>query len=127
MINIFLLTTEVSDGTVDIFMEELSSILRQATVKALGDISPDQVSFVKNKVKASDKTPCMRILVIGHLPPERKRRIKLCVILLAKAWRQFAVKHHIEWVDQAEVWPIVVDDFWMRTTEKSICEAMERL
>ena len=122
MPNIFVFTTNVSDGPITYNLEELGRALREATATALGDTEPNNVSVLKIKLSGVNNMTSMQIFAVGNSTPERKKKLKTWAALLSRAWRAFAGQYNYEWVDNVGVWPTLVDGYWMMASEKEIQE-----
>lgn len=120
MPNILIYTTDASDRLISHNIDELGLALRQATAEALGDISRDDVAVLKIKLSECNNMTAMQIFAIGNSTTERKRRLETWAALLARAWRTFATRYHIDWIENVDVWPTLLDGYWMKAAEKDI-------
>jgi hypothetical protein len=127
-VNIYLFTTNVSDGPVTFFLDELGLALRQATAAALGDVGLDNISVVKIKTGNGDNMEAMHIFAFGISTPNRQDKREVWAAFLSRAWRQFAGRHKdMEFIDNVDVFTALADGFWMKTTEKNIQEIIRIL
>jgi hypothetical protein len=120
MPDILLLVSPEAKHEVGALMPLLGPVLRKATAKALGDVTPEQVAVMAFGSFASDNATPMQILAVGSFSDNRQNRIRTWTVELAQAWNEFAKSHDISWGSKVDAWPTLPIGFWMMTDDESL-------
>jgi hypothetical protein len=120
MPNILIYVSPETYSTVAAILPELGKDLRETTARVLEDIVPEQVAVMVFQFLADDNATSMQIFCVANTTAARELKLQKWAKELAVMWQKIARKYHIDWGDNVDVWPVLVNGFWMKADRLSV-------